>query len=49
MTVRLSTQVLHSLRDNAQVDLLFTDREERIRERINNTKVLANVIMKSWS
>lgn len=39
LNVRLSAQVLHSLRGNAQIDLLFTVREERIRERINNRNI----------
>lgn len=39
LNVMFSSQVLHSLRGRAQIDLLFTIREERIRERINNRNI----------
>lgn len=39
VNVRFSAQVLHNLRSNAQIDLLFTDRDERISERINNRNI----------
>lgn len=39
VNVRFSTQVLHSLRSNAEIDLLFTDRKEIIKERINNRNI----------
>lgn len=34
-----STQVLDRLRGDAQMDVLFTDREELIRDRINNGSI----------